>query len=505
MRTVGVCTGPLVGLMNEVSDWLVVGGYASATSARAKACVRRFSAWMAVRGVGVDDLSHDLLDEFIVAERDRLDGGVPSAVQHLGVFRRFLVERGTLIVRPAASRDRDGLPRLQVGPLAGLLPDLASWLKQAGYARGTRVSVACTAARLSAWMQQARVTDLSEEVLARFVTAQLHGRPRHASSAKRIVTVAKYLVARGHLQVVPPVPAPDSPVGAELGAWGAWQHTECDVGDLTISERRRFAHDLLAGLAGGDGRVDWSRLDCDLVNRYVAERGHGYSLSSRRHLVDAMRSLTRWAFLTGRCARPLGGGILRLRVSRATLPRALEVGQVAAILAAADPATVQGVRDKAVIVAIARLGLRAGEVAGLTLDDIDWATAQLSVTGKGGRRRTLPLPADVGEAIVDYLRERPPGAVDRAVFVRSRPPLQGLGRQGISGIVAHRAAQAGLGVVHAHRLRHTVATGVLAAGGTLTEARELLGHTHSDTTMIYAKTDLAALRALAVPFGQVPR
>ena len=154
---------------------------------------------------------------------------------------------------------------------------------------------------------------------------------------------------------------------------------------------------------------------------------------------------------------------------------------------------------------ISRLGLRAGEVAGLRLDDIDWHNGQVTVNGKGGRVLTLPLPADVGEALVTYLRDgRPRRAADRAVFVRDRAPLRGLSGAGISSIVAVLARRAGLGVVHAHRLRHTAATQVLAGGGSLVEARELLGHARTDTTMIYARTDLNSLGALVTAWGTVP-
>ncbi len=157
------------------------------------------------------------------------------------------------------------------------------------------------------------------------------------------------------------------------------------------------------------------------------------------------------------------------------------------------------------MVLISRLGLRAGEVATLTLEDLDWHGGTLVVHGKGGRVLRLPIPVDAGQAMVDYLRDgRPTGATDRAVFTRSRPPWVGLGRQGVSGVVAHLAQVAGLGTVHAHALRHTAATAVLAAGGWLVEARELLGHARTDTTMVYARTDLAALRVLAPAWGKVP-
>jgi len=165
---------------------------------------------------------------------------------------------------------------------------------------------------------------------------------------------------------------------------------------------------------------------------------------------------------------------------------------------------VTGARDLAVVMVFSRLGLRASELAGLTLDDIDWAAGQLSVVGKSARRLTLPLPADAGTALVDYLRMRPARGTDRAVFLRARPPWVRLSRQGISGIVARLAARAGLGTIHAHRLRHTVATQVVAAGGSLVEARELLGHSHADVTAGYARTDLSSLRALMLPWGRLP-
>jgi integrase len=177
--------------------------------------------------------------------------------------------------------------------------------------------------------------------------------------------------------------------------------------------------------------------------------------------------------------------------------------QVAALLAVCDPATAIGARDRAVVMVLVRLGLRAGEVAGLRLDDIDWANGRLTVTGKA-REHTLPIPVDVGQALAAWLRRRPP-ALDRAVFVRMKAPRRRMTTSAISGIVARLSGVAGIDPVYAHRLRHTAAIDVLAAGGTLTEARELLGHVHTATTMGYAKVDLASLRELVVPFGQVPR
>lgn len=138
--------------------------------------------------------------------------------------------------------------------------------------------------------------------------------------------------------------------------------------------------------------------------------------------------------------------------------------QVAALLAVCDPATVIGARDRAVVLVLVRLGLRAGEVARLMLDDIDWANGRLKVTGKG-REHTLPIPVDVGQALAAWLRFRPV-ALDRAVFVRMKAPRQIMATSAISGIVARLSGVAGIDPIYAHRLRHTAAMDVLAAGGT---------------------------------------
>jgi integrase len=177
--------------------------------------------------------------------------------------------------------------------------------------------------------------------------------------------------------------------------------------------------------------------------------------------------------------------------------------QVAALLAVCDPTTAIGARDRALVLMLVRLGLRAGEAAHLMLDDIDWAGGQVRVTGKG-REHVLPLPVDVGQALEVWLRLRPE-ALDRAVFVRLRAPRQRMTTSGTSGVIARLSSMAGIEPIHAHRLRHTAAMDVLAAGGTLSEAKELLGHAYTVTTMTYAKVDLASLRELVVPFGQVPR
>jgi site-specific recombinase XerD len=184
----------------------------------------------------------------------------------------------------------------------------------------------------------------------------------------------------------------------------------------------------------------------------------------------------------------------------AGLPKRLGPDQVQQLLGSCDTTSVTGVRDLAILTLLVRLGLRACEVAGLSLDDIDWRRGEIVVRGKG-RAERLPLPADVGERIAAYLRDgRPASAHGRAVFVRIKAPHRQLCSARVSGIVADAARRAGLGRVHAHRLRHTTASEVLRAGGSLPEIGQLLGHRRAGTTMIYAKVDRERLREIARPW-----
>lgn len=172
-----------------------------------------------------------------------------------------------------------------------------------------------------------------------------------------------------------------------------------------------------------------------------------------------------------------------------------------ALLASCDLETVGGVRDLAILKLLVRLGMRRGEVAVLALDDIDWRSGEILVRGKGGRRERLPLAADVGDALADYLRRaRPVSAEGRAVFVRVRAPHRALTPAGVSQVVIAAGHRAGLGRVNAHRLRHTTATELLRSGAPLVEIGQLLRHRSQQTTAIYAKVDRERLRALARPW-----
>jgi integrase len=159
-----------------------------------------------------------------------------------------------------------------------------------------------------------------------------------------------------------------------------------------------------------------------------------------------------------------------------------------------------GRRDYAVITLLVRLGLRAGEVAAVQLDDVDWRRGEIVVRGKGRRLERLPLPVDVGEALAGYLRRGRPRTSCRALFVRARAPLWGLTPVAVNGIVGRACGRAGLPPVGPHRLRHTAASEMLRAGGSLPEIAQVLRHRSPATTALYAKVDHRALRELAEPW-----
>ncbi|WP_158726871.1 tyrosine-type recombinase/integrase [Tomitella fengzijianii] len=408
----------------------------------------------------------------------------------------------SVTARPYADR----VPRIPVGPLSStVLEECRRWLAAQGYSPGSSTPVVNLLARLSVWMQEVGVgiDDIDEELLDRFV-ARERSRVVVCTTVKcSWNTMRKFLTAAGYLAPAPGEADPVTPAQVAVTTWCSWMRYECELSEQTINARRRYAGGLLEAITGADGSLDWDRLDTHVVNDYVAERGRPYGQAARAHIVGAVRSLLRWALSTGRLDRDINAGILQPASTGRGLPKGVSSEQVGALLAVCDPATPIGARDRAVITVLVRLGLRAGEVARLRLEDIDWANGTLKVTGKG-REHALPIPFDVGQALTVWLRVRP-AALDRAVFVRMRAPRKMMTTQGLSGIVARLSGLAGIDPIYAHRLRHTAAMDVLAAGGTLTEARELLGHAYTVTTMSYAKVDLVSLRELAVPFGQVPR
>jgi integrase/recombinase XerD len=219
--------------------------------------------------------------------------------------------------------------------------------------------------------------------------------------------------------------------------------------------------------------------------------------------VVALRSLLGFRHVDGVIDRSLVSAIPTVPGRRLTgLPKGLAPDQVRRLLASSNTTTRSGCREFAILVILVRLGLRAGEVAKLQLDDIDWRAGEIVIAhGKGNRTERLPLPVDVGEAVATYLQHgRPTGAQGRTVFITVKAPYQALASTAVSVTVARAAKRCGLGTIHAHRLRHTAATMMLRGGASLPEIGQLLRHRNTITTAIYAKVDRDALRSIARPW-----
>jgi integrase/recombinase XerD len=257
---------------------------------------------------------------------------------------------------------------------------------------------------------------------------------------------------------------------------------------------------FVAAHAGAD-RLELVDLAARDVSGFVLAACPHRAVGSAKLIVTSLRSLLNWLHLTGAVPQSLTGAVPAVAGWRLRgLPRGLEPDQLRRLLASCDRRRATGRRDYAILLMLARLGLRAGEVAALHLDDIDWRAGEFGVLGKGNRTERLPLPADVGAAIAGYLRRgRPATARGRTVFVRVKAPHTGLTAHAVT-MVASAGQRAGLGNINAHRLRHTAATAMLRAGSPLAEVGQVLRHRSTHTTAIYAKVDRNALQVLARPW-----
>jgi integrase/recombinase XerD len=237
------------------------------------------------------------------------------------------------------------------------------------------------------------------------------------------------------------------------------------------------------------------------INVFVLREARRRSIRSAETVIFALRALLRFLHVHGLIAEPLAGAVPSVARRREDLPRGLPAGQVALLLDGCDRTTSTGRRDFAILVLLSRLGLRRCEIAALSLDDLDWRAGEIVVHGKGSRIDRLPLPVDAGEAIVDYLRHgRPRGVVDRSLFITACAPLRGITRGCVTDIVRYACVRAGIPPIGAHRLRHTVATELLAHGAGLVEIGQMLRHQDQSTTAVYAKVDRASLSPLALPW-----
>jgi site-specific recombinase XerD len=254
----------------------------------------------------------------------------------------------------------------------------------------------------------------------------------------------------------------------------------------------------------GDGPIAVRELTPDDVARFLLRHARSGSPKVARLMATALRSFFRFLFQHGQTGSDLARAIPAVPEWRlAEVPKYLEPEEVERVVRACQRDTAVARRDHAIILLLARLGLRASEVIALELDDVDWRAGVLTVRGKGRSHDRLPLPADVGEALASYLRHHRPPCTTRRLFIRAKAPHRGFANpSSLSTIVARTLRRAGLRPesTGAHVLRHSLATGMLRSGASLDEIGEVLRHRTPETTEIYAKVDVRGLRSLALPW-----
>lgn len=385
-----------------------------------------------------------------------------------------------------------------------LLQDFEVELLQQGFKPSTVVRKKKLFADLNDWLQvhELSVGDLSFQLVDRFLfDRRSAGYARHKTH-ETLRPILNYLY---RLKLTPPLKAPVSkdPASVILDRYRIFLTAERSLAMVTAA---RYIDCLRPFLSQRvlNGGLDLRNLRPADVTAFVVARCPQLNAGVAKLTVTALRSFLGFLHLDGVTERSLvhaAPKVLRRRL--AGLPKGLEPDQVRRLLAACDVDTAVGCRDLAILTLLVRLGLRRGEVARLRLDDIDWRAGTISVHGKGNCYERVPLPPDVGHRVAEYLQHgRPTDAQGRTVFVRHFAPHHALSTARVSTIVADVARRAGLGRVHAHRLRHTAATELLRAGASLPEIGQLLRHRHTATTAIYAKVDRDNLRLIARPWPE---
>lgn len=398
-----------------------------------------------------------------------------------------------------------GRPAMSVsGPLALWEAPYRSWLAAQGFTPGTIGDVMFHLDGLSRWLERERVavSELTPERVGEFERERLA-----AGYCRRWARCARLpLRFLREVGAAPQIPAParvDGPVERVLVDYRAYLARERGLAEDTIGNYERVARLFLVDCLEVR-RLALEELTAADVSAFLARECPKRSVSGARSLVFMLRPLLRYLHVTGRIGAPLRWSLPAVADLRdRSLPRGLDAATVGKLLASCDRRRTVGRRDYAILLLMARLGLRAGEVAALALDDLDWRAGEIVVHGKGDRDDRLPLPIDVGEALVDYLRDRP-RADSRIVFMRVLAPAGPLGH-GVKSVVPTACERAGVPVVGAHRLRHTTATGMLSAGASLPEIAQVLRHRQLRSTVIYAKVDRKALRPLGLPWPGAQR
>jgi integrase/recombinase XerD len=375
------------------------------------------------------------------------------------------------------------------GPLAVFAHGFGVHLVERGYSLNFVQFHLQLLAHLSRWMQAAglEVEGLSPGVVVRFLADRRRQGYVSRISPRGICPLLGYLDALGVVTAAGGMTEVDRLLEDFCGYLCEERGLVAGSVQLYVRVARRFLAERSEPLVD-----DLARLSGADVNAFVLREARRVGPRTAETVVCALRALLRFLHVQGWIAMPLVAAVPSVPQRREDLPRGLPAGQVELLLESCDRSTLVGCRDYAILGLLARLGLRAGEVAGLALDDVDWRVGEVLVRGKRSRIDRLPLPGDVGEALADYLYRARPRGFGRTVFLRAQAPLVGLSGDGVSEVVVRACGCARIAPVRAHRLRHTIATEMLRAGAGLREIGQVLRHQSLEVTAVYAKVDRQA-------------
>lgn len=394
----------------------------------------------------------------------------------------------------------------KAGLLGPQVEGYRAWLTQRGYAPSTVRNMLKDLGRVGVWLstEGLEASQFNEERASAFVTARRAAGYRRVGGSRAMSPLLSYLRETGVVAAEQPTV---TPMGALLGRYRCWMVGERGLAAATVLRYENTARRFLQEQASPGEVFEPAGLTGVDINAFLLRECGRVSAGSAKGRVAELRSILRFLYLQGITALPLGTAVPPVGGWRlATLPPPAMTGaDVQRLLDCCDRASVVGIRDSAIMMLIARLGLRSIEVARLQLGDVDWRAGELVVRGKGRRHDRLPLPVEVGEALVAYLScsRNPQGA--RHLFLTCRAP-RGPIRAGLVGDVVERAClRAGLPRVGPHRLRHALARELLLRGAGLVAISQVLRHQDLATTALYTKVDLDTLRRVAQPWPGTAR
>jgi site-specific recombinase XerD len=388
---------------------------------------------------------------------------------------------------------------LQAGVLAPHVAAFAKKLLELGYASVTRVAKLRLVAGFGRWLERRKL--LASDVDGKIVGKYLE-RCRGRGDPRTLDDLLELLRERGAAPRPRRESAETQPQRFER-EFGQYLTVERGLSQASLKNSLPFVRSFLVQRFGSRPVV-MEDVRAPDVTRFLLRKLHTVGPSRAKLMVGALRSFFRFLRWRGDIDVDLASSVPKVADWRlSALPKSLQADEVERLIRSCHRETVTGQRDYTLLLLLARLGLRAGEVVAMTLDDIDWDAGQLRVRGKGGREDRLPIPRDIGQAMATYLRQGRPQCSTRRFFVRLRAPRRGFASSVAVCTIVRRALQrAGIASPSkgAHLLRHSLATEMLRKGGSLAEIGEILRHRSVDTTNLYAKVDLVALRALAQPW-----